>query len=186
MERYLTLEETAEELRISKDAVKKLLKRQRLVGIEITTGHWRILDPSPRLRQYLIDQPVERFPFLTRNELAEVLGIKPCSVKWHVQEGHVTPVKIEGATHRVFSVSQVRQLIAHREGLLGRWKHNYSTFLVKWLKSFLADDLESNAEAISAMLDSAVRLPEPEKSQKVVEIWALVDRLNALLKECRG
>lgn len=184
MERYLTLEETAEELRISKDAVKKLLKRQRLVGIEITPGHWRILDPSPRLRQYLTDKPIERFPFLTRHELAEVLAIKPCSVKWHVQEGHVTPVKIEGSTHRVFTVRQVRELIAHREGMLGRWKYNYSAFIVQWLKSFLADDLESNAEAISAMLDSAIKIPEPKRSEVIVKLWALIDEINRLLREC--
>lgn len=184
MERYLTLEETAEELRVTKPVILKLLKQRRLVGIEITPGHWRVADPSLRLRSYLNDTPVERFPFITKQEAAEILGMHPENLKWHIRAGHAKPTEVEGGPHcQVFTVHELRRFAAFRERLRGQKKMLYSPLIIKWAKNYLADDLTDNAEILAELLDEAVKLPEPKKSETIVKLWGLFNEVDRLLKE---
>jgi hypothetical protein len=181
--RYLTLAECAEELRITRHTVLKLLKQQRLVGIEITPGHWRIVDPAPKLREKLLADPLELVPFLSRHEAAEVLGMTPNNLRWYVDTGKAHPVRIEGLHFKVFTAKEVRRIAAMREKLRGPRKQIYSAAIARWLKGYLDRDADVTAEALQAMLDKAVKLPEPKRSEVVVEIWALVERLQEILRE---
>lgn len=183
MDRYLTAEECAEELRVSKPVILKLLKKGQLAGIEITPGHWRILDPAPKLREKLLSDPLELFPFISRFEVAEVLDMTPNNVKWYVDIKKANPVWVENGPHyRCFTPLEVRKFAAYREKLRGPKKLIYSTQIAKWLRGYLARDADASAEAIQAMLDQAVKLPEPKRSQTVVEIWGLIDKLNEILR----
>jgi excisionase family DNA binding protein len=185
MDRYLTLEEMAEELRVTKATVLKLLQKKRLVGIEITPGHYRLLDPAPALRERLLTAPIERFPFLAPREVAEVLGLKFEALRHEIRIGRAKPARIEGGpSFRVFTPKQVRELAAAREKLRGRGKFNYSASIAKWLRGYLAQDADVTAEGIQAMLDQAVKIPEPKRSQTIVEIWGLIGKLDEILKEC--
>lgn len=187
MNRYLTLEECAEELRVQRRTVLSLIKKKRLVAIEITPGHFRVLDPSQRLREYLLDSPIERFPFLAQREVAEVLGIKFESLRHDIRIGRAAPVRIDGGPPaKVFTPHQVRQLAAAREKLRYRGKYKYSKAIAKWLKSYLDKDAGTTAEAIQEMLDQAMRVPEPKRSEIVVKLWALIEEMNRLLRDTHG
>jgi hypothetical protein len=185
MDRYLTLEECAEELRVTKPVIKKLLKLNRLVGIEITHGVYRILAPSPRLRESLIDKPLERTPFLTMREAAEILGMTPSNLKWYVETGKAEAVHIEGGPHfKVFTVNEIRRLAATREKRSGPGRLLYSISIYKWLRMHIKDDLEPKTAVIAELLEQTVKLPEPRRSEVIVQLWGLFDRVNELLEEC--
>jgi len=187
MNRYLTLEECAEELRVQRRTVLSLIKKKRLVGIEITPGHWRVADPSPALRERLLDSPLERIPFLSMHEVAEVLGITHHALKWDVRTGKAKPVYVEGGPKaKVFTVKELRRLAAIRDKRQRPRKLHYSRSIAKWLKGAINKDADVTAEAIQEMLDQVVKMPEPRKSQIIVELWALVDEVNRLLLEPQG
>ena len=187
MDRYLTAEECAEELRVSKPVVLKLLKKGQLTGIEIAPGHFRILDPAPKLRERLLDDPLEHFPFISKFEVAEIMDMNPVTVKWYVDEKITNPVWVKDGPHfRVFTPLEVRKFAAYRERLRGPRRLIYSSAIARWLKAYLEKDANATAESIQTMLDKAARLPEPKRSQIFVQIWALLDELNLLLREASG
>lgn len=173
----------AEELKVSKPVVLKLLKTGQLTGIEITKGHYRILDPAPKLREKLLADPLELFPFISKFEVAEVLEMTPVNVKWYIDTKQVNPVFVPNGPHfRCFTPLEVRKFAAYREKLRGPKRLVYSSLIAKWLRGYLNQDADTSAEAIQEMLNKAVRLPEPKRSQTVVEIWGLIDKLNEILR----
>jgi excisionase family DNA binding protein len=186
VDRYLTLEEAAEELRTTKPTVLKLIKHKRLAAIEITPGHWRVADPAPKLREHLITEPLERFPFLTQHEVCEVLGLKFEALKHDMRIGRTNPQRVDGGPgFKVFTPKQVRLLAVSRERRRGCSKLIYSASIAKWLRGYLDKDAGVTAEAIQGMLDQAVRLPELKRSETIVQVWALINKLDEILKECK-
>lgn len=187
MERYLTLEECAEELRTTKPTVLKLLKQRLLTGIQITPGHWRILDPGPKLRTHLLESNLDRTPFLSPHEAAEVLGMTWPNFKWHMDNGKVIAIRLADGPHfKIITPKELRRFAATRERRQGPGKQIYSAAIVKWLKGYLDGEVTPNASILAEMMEKSVRIPEPRRSQVICELWALVDRANELFQEADG
>lgn len=182
MERYLTVDECAAELRITPKTVRELVRKKVLAAVQ-TASFYRILDPSPALREQLLESRLERVPFISPHEVAEILDMSFVNVKWHMDTGRIKAGKIEGGPHfKVLSIKELRRFAATRAKRNGPGRLVYSPLIVKWLRGHLAKDANVSAEAIQEMLDKAVKFPEPKKSQVVVEIWALIDRLSEILR----
>src|SRR5579864_1610140 len=140
MARWLTMAEVQAELRMGPDGVRALLKKNLLVGLnpgQQGTG-WRILDPSEKLREHLVEPGLERFPLITTKELAEVLGVTTITVTGHVYKKHLKPhpgYARNGSTV-LFTPKEVRRFLAYRERRKGPGSRSYSKTLVRWLKGY--------------------------------------------------
>src|SRR5208282_6335766 len=187
MPRWLSMAEVQAELRVGPDTVKSLIKRGLLVGInagEHSIG-WRILDPSEKLREHLVEPELERFPLLTVKEVAEVLGVAPTTIAGHVFKKNLKPhhgFNRNGA-NQLFTPKEIRRFLAYREGRKGPGSRSYSKTLVRWLKGYLEEDSRAVAKALDELIAGAVPLPEPERSKYISRIWDAFDTVQDLLRE---
>jgi hypothetical protein len=187
VERYLTLVECAEELRTTKPVIIKLIKRKILTAIEITPKHYRILDPGPNLRELFLDPKIERIPFVSMHEAADILGMNFRTLRWYVDIGRLHAARFpHGPEFKVITVKELRRFAADRERRHGPGKKIYSRAIVNWLKKYLAGEVTPNAEVLADMIHRAMRIQEPRRSQVICEFWALIDRANELLEEASG
>lgn len=192
MERWLTLQETALELRISPADVLRLVRDNRVayivVGNSENAPNYRILDPSVSLREKLIEPAIERFPCISTSEVADIMGLDPASVRWHIMKGNLKGHKVgAGATCQVLHTPKdIRRFLARYEGRRGMAKHSYSKVIIRWMRSYFEEQFVPNAEVLQQLIDAAVILPEPERSSKISKLWKLFDEVNDLLKECKG
>jgi len=186
MDRYLTLEETCAELRLGRQAVTTLIKQKKLAAIQ-SEGGWRILDPSPKLRASLLENHLDVTPFITLHEAAEILGISHLTIKWYVDTGVAKAELIEGGPHmRVMTIKEIRRLAARREKRKGPGRLLYSTHIYSWLRAHLNDPDHTGPKAavLAGLIEEAVRVPEPRRSEIITMLWGLFDEVNKLLEEC--
>src|SRR5271155_2623822 len=184
MPRWLTLVELQSELRVGQKTAKSLIKKGLVVGLNTPSG-WRILDPSEKLREHLVEPELERFPLLTIKEVAEVLGVAPSTIAGHVWNKHLKPhpgFNRNGA-NQLFAPKEIRRFLAYREGRKGPGNQSYSRTLVRWLKAYLAENSRSVAQELDAVIAEAVPLPEPERSRFISLLWEEFDRIQDLLKQ---
>jgi hypothetical protein len=184
MPRWITLDELQAELRVGLQTAKSLIERGLVVGLNTPSG-WRILDPSEKLREHLVEPELERFPLLTIKEVAEVLGLAPATVAGHVWNKRLKPhpgFNRNGA-NQLFTPKEIRRFLAYREGRKGPGNRSYSRTLVRWLKAYLAENSRSVAQELDAVIAEAVPLPEPERSKYISLLWEQFDRLQDLLKQ---
>jgi Helix-turn-helix domain len=187
MPRWLTMAEVQAELRVGKKTIYSLLKSGLLVGInagEHSIG-WRILDPSEKLRERLVEPELERFPLFTANEVAEVLGLATSTINGHVWKKKLRPhpgYSRNGST-MLFTPKEIRRFLAYREERRGPGSRSYSRTLVRWLKAYLEENSKSVAKELDEVIAEAVPLPEPERSKYISLLWEQFDRIEDILKE---
>jgi hypothetical protein len=179
--------EVQAELRVGRTTVNSLIKKGLLVGVncgEHGLG-WRILDPSEKLREHLVEPELERFPLIAVRELSEVLGLSPATIRGHVWEKHLKPLhgyNKNGST-MLFSPKEIRKFLAYREGRRGQGSRSYSRTLVRWLKAYLEENSRAVAKELDKVIAEAVPLAEPERSKYISLIWDQFDRVQDLLME---
>jgi hypothetical protein len=186
-ERYLSLEECCAELRLGRQAVTTLIKQRKLAGIQ-SKGGWRILDPSPKLRESLLKHDVEAVPFLTLHEAAEILNMGFDNLRWHVNTGSVKAEKVPGGPHmKVMTIKEIRRLAARREKRKGPGRLLYSKVIYSWLRAHIEDPDQGGPKAavLAGLIEEAVRVPEPRRSEIITLLWGMFDRVNELLEECK-
>lgn len=187
MNRWLTVKEAAIELRVTTARIKRMMSMGQLQFMRIgTQGEVRILDPAPALKQSINETRLERFPLITAQELAEVLGLSGQVIKWHVFQGNLTYTENQRGRLALYSPKDVRRFLALREKRKGHSKFSYSSTVVEWLKEFVADCTKPNGEIISSLIRDAVALlPEPERTQQIAKLWAAVELVNRIIKDAQ-
>lgn len=187
MNRWLTLKEAALELRVTTAQISRMMAAGQLQYMKIGGNEAiRILDPAPALKQSVHEPRLERFPLITAQELAKVLGISHEVIKWHCFKGNLRSTTGGKGKLALYSPKEVRRFIAVREGRRRQSKFSYSDVVVKWLTGFIADCTRPNAEIVSELIrDTVALLPEPQRSQEVAKLWAAVELVNRIIKDAR-
>jgi len=167
--------------------VYRLLRQKMLIGYKLPAQvGWRIIDPTPALRRFLVEPELDRVPLLSSAEVAEIVGVHQRTVQQWMTEGRLVPTrgrtKAQGAG---ISAAELRRFLADFTGRKGRGKKVYLKPIVDWAKAYLEGDQAKVAKVIDAIIKEAVFLPEPERSETMHRLLLLFDEANQLLRKCR-
>jgi hypothetical protein len=195
MNNWLTLDETCMELGLGRRAVQNMLRSGRLVGYQVPAsrrdprsrgkwGAWRILDPGAKFARYLreSEQHLEHLPLLSGREVAEVLGVKPGTIRQSKKRGRLQGEVTPSGT--LYTVQELRRFLLRRENKAGGQKLS-SPILGRWAQALVAQDSSIQAQVLDELLKQAVGLAEPLKSRYLVEVWRHFDAVNSLLRSAR-
>jgi len=170
-----------------------MLRSGRLVGYKVPDspsrgkmGAWRILNPGHKFARYIEESKrhLEHVPLLSGGETAEILGVKPGTVR-QMKKRRQLQGKADG-NKTLYSVQQIRRLLWERERRAGRQgRRSYSPILVTWARGLVTQDTPVQAQALDELLRQAVGVPEPAKSCYVVGLWRHFDAVNSLLLSAR-
>lgn len=188
MNRWLTVKEAAIELRVTTAQIKRMMSMGQLQFMRMgAKNEVRILDPAPALKQSIHEPRLERFPLITAQELAEVLGLSGQVIKWHVFQGNLKYTENKRGRLALYSPKDVRRFLALREKRKGHSKFSYSETIVTWLREFVADCSRPNGEVISSLIRDAVALlPEPERTQAISKIYGCVELVNHIIRDAKS
>jgi hypothetical protein len=190
--RWLSLFETCMELRLGERAVLALLRRGLLVGYRLPRrgrhkwGEWRILDPGAQFSRYIQEskRPVEHVQMLSSRELAEVLGVKPGTIRQMKKRGQIQGKKVGKTT--LYSAGEVRRFVFNKERSdRGSGRQMYSPILAKWLRGILQKDEHIGGQVLGELLDHVVAIPAPDKSCYITELWDHFGAISDLLRSAR-
>lgn len=195
MNRWLTFDEACIELRLGAKAVQRMLRDGRLVAYQVPPsrrdpksrgkfGAWRILDPGAKFTRHLKDSErhLEHVPLLNGREAAEVLGVKPGTIRQLKKRGQLQGRATPDGT--LYTVQELRRLLLRRESKAEGGKL-YSPTLGRWAQALVSQDVSIQAEVLDELLKQAVGLTEPLKSQYLVELWQHFDAVNSLLRSAK-
>jgi hypothetical protein len=184
--RWLTATELAIELSVDVSVVETLHKQGKIKGIG-TGKNARYLDPGPELAREAQGRRLEYFSMITSRELAEILGIVPSQVRKLAALGQIVPTEIQPngrGTRAFYNVAELRRVLAEREKRSGPGRKTYSSVLVKWVRGWLATR-QSPVQVLDELIHQvASKVPDPEKTVMIKELWDLFDRVNDLMAMC--
>jgi excisionase family DNA binding protein len=192
MSRWLTLFDVCAELRLGRSAVLGMLRHRQLVGFRLPRcgrskwGEWRILDPSAALARYVSESQrhIEHVPLLSTQEAAELLSVSPGAIRQLKRRGRLHGTKIGTAT--LYAPAEIRRFLFWRERRSRQGKRKmYSAILVAWARGLAKQDEHVSVQVLDSLLRQAVAIPEPAKSQYIVEVWDHFDAINSLLRSAR-
>lgn len=195
MNKWLTFDETCVELRLAGKAVRNMLRSGLLVGYQVPLrrrdpksrgkfGAWRILNPGAKFSRHLkeSERHLEHVPLLNGREAAEVLGVKPGTIRQLKKRGLLQGMATPSGT--LYTVQELRRFLLRRESKA--WGPKLcSPILGRWAQGLVAQDTSVQAEVLDELLKRAVGLAEPLKSKYVVEVWQHFDGVNSLLRSAR-
>jgi hypothetical protein len=195
MNRWLTVDETGLELGLGRKAVLNMLRNGRLVGYQVPLsrrdpkskgkfGAWRILDPGAKFARHLkeSERHLEHVPLLSGREVAEVLGVKPGTIRQQKRRGRLQGSETPSGT--LYTVEELRRLLLRRESK-AKGPKLYSPILGRWAQGLVAQDATVQAEVLDELLKQAVGLAESVKSRYIVEVWRHFDAVNSLLRSVK-
>jgi len=184
--RWLTATELAIELGVDPGVVQTLYKKGKIKGIGVGQTA-RFLDPGPELAREVQGRRLEYFAMITTREFAEILGIVPSQVRKLAALGQIeaSEIRNSGWSHQAFyNVAEVRRVLAEREKRHGPGRKTYSSQLVKWVRGWLATQKTQVQVLDSLIHEVAAKVPDPEKTAMIKELWDLFDQVNDLLARC--
>ena len=192
MDRWLTLDETCLELRLGRRAVLNMLRSGRLAGYQVSLsyrdakrtgkmGAWRILDPGAKFALHLkeFERHLEHVPLLNGREAAEVLGVKPGTIRQLKKRGQLQGTATSNGT--LYTVEELRRILLRRESKSESGRL-YSPILGRWAKGLVAGDACVQAQALNELLEQSIGLAQPLKSKYLVQVWQHFDAVNSLLR----
>jgi hypothetical protein len=196
--RWLNFDETCMELRLGGKAVRSMLNRGILVGYQVPRsrgdnrakskmGAWRILNPGEKFVRYLHEsnRRLEHVPLFSGTEVAEILGVKPGTIRQLKRRGLLKGEASDGRT--LYSVRELRRFLRRRELKSQKaGRRLYSPILIHWARGLVQNDSSVQARALNDLLNEAVPLPGSIKSHYVVKLWEHFDAVNALLQAVKG
>ena len=177
------------DLCLGQRAVLALLKRGQLVGIRLPKrgrsrwGEWRILDPSEQFARYIQESKrhVEHAPLLSSRELAEVLGVRPGTIRQLKKRGRIQGKKVGNTT--LYTAAEVRRFVFNKKrGNERNGRQMYSPILAGWLRRILETDECVAGQVFGELLEQVVPIPAPDKSGYIIELWHHFDAINDLLR----
>jgi hypothetical protein len=179
---WLTSREICHELRISELVLTKMRKRRKIQFINIgsdKTPAYRYKLPAPSALADPVPQ-IERQGLFTYQEVAAILGMSQIGVRVAVSDKRINRVLV--GKRGYITMLELRRVLAEREKRTGQAKRGVSNILVGWLREYLASE-KTPTQTLQALIDEAVKLPEPERSKYITALWDYFDRVNALLDE---
>jgi len=187
MDRWLTLSDASQEFRLSPRGVLNLVKSGQLVAVRLTkrskrTGAIRILYPGPRLAPLIAESEsrIERIPLLSGHDVAEVLSVKPATVRQLKKRGHLHGYKAGNAIF--YPAAEIRRYLREKERNKSAGKRLYSPILADWLRRLIEGDAEIDVQVLDTLLRQAVGLSEPLKSMYITKVWDHFDAINSLVQ----
>jgi hypothetical protein len=195
MNKWLTFDEMCVELRLARKAVRNMLRSGLLVGYQVPLrrrdpksrgkmGAWRILDPGAKFARYLEESKrhLEHLPLLSGREVAEVLGLKPGTIRQLKRRGQLQGQVTPSGTF--YTLQELRRFLLRRESK-AEGRKLYSPTLGRWAQALVSQDATVQAEVLDELLKQALGLAEPLKSGYVVEVWRHFDAVNSLLRSAK-
>jgi hypothetical protein len=192
LNRWRTLFEVCEELRLGPRPVRRLIRRGQLVGYRLPRsgrnqwGQWRILDPGAKFARYVdeVNRHVEHVPLLSGREVAEVLGVTPNAVRQLKRRRRLRGTKV--GMNTLYTAGEVRRFLFKRERISRQGARKvYSPILATWARGLVKQDEQVGVQVLDSLLRAAVPIPEPARSQYIVEVWDHFDAINSLLRSAR-
>jgi hypothetical protein len=193
LSRWLTLFDVCAELRLGARAVLAMVRRGQLVGYRLPRsgrnkgGQWRILDPGAKFARYVEEsrRHLEHIPLLSSREVAELLGVSTAAVRQLKRRRQLRGSRVGVAT--LYTAAEVRRFLFKRErGSRQGNRRMYSPILADWARRLARGDEPVDVQVLDSLLREAVPIPEPEKSQYIVEVWEHFDAINSLLRSARA
>jgi hypothetical protein len=195
MNKWLTFDETCVELRLAGKAVRNMLRSGLLVGYQVPLRHrdpkskgkfgaWRILNPGAKFARYWkeSERHLEHIPLLSSREMAEILNVKPATIRQLKKRGRLQGTETSNGT--LYTVEELRRILLRRESK-AKGPKLYSPILGRWAQGLVAQDAAVQAEVLDELLKQAVGLAEPVKSRYIVEVWLHFDAVNSLFRSAR-
>jgi MerR HTH family regulatory protein len=119
-ERWITIRELALRYGYNIDVIRKWIKTGRIKAKLIGKRRYYVVDPQffdnvPDLKPP--DPTKDQFPFIREGELAEMLGVTARRIRYYFEFGQFGEIMRRCSTRRkrLFSVNDVRYIIAYRE-----------------------------------------------------------------------
>jgi len=189
MEReWWTLQEACFELQASKKVVFFWVETGQLYAFKTRLGHYRVLNPGPRIRRMMQEKGLEFCPLLSICEVAEVMGVSRHTVREHVRARRLRAVHRGQRFGLLFRPADVREYLWKREKLLRNGSRKvYIRRMVEWFLDYYAarsagavpqppDDLEP-------LLDEILRLPANERRLRLSEIFRKLEKAKVVAQE---
>lgn len=147
-------------------------------------GAWRILDPGAKFTRHLkeSERHLEHVPLLSGREAAEVLRVKPGTIRQLKKRGRLQGTATSNGT--LYTVEELRRILLRRRSKAGNGKL-YSPLLGRWAQGLVAQDATVQAEVLDELLRQAVGLADPLKSKYIAELWQHFDAVNSLLRSAK-
>jgi hypothetical protein len=87
----------------------------------------------------------------------------------------------------LYTAGEVRRLLFKRERVSRQGARKlYSPILAGWARGLAKQDEQVGVQVLDSLLRAAIPIPEPAKSQYIVEVWAHFDAINSLLRSARA
>jgi len=194
MPQWLTIQEACLELRLGRITVLRMLREKTLLGVRVSTGNpkttaqWRIFPPSEKMRRLILEREEHllHVPLLSSHEVAAVLKVKPCTVRFYVKTGHLKPAVSRPGQLSLFTAAEVRRFLWYRERYHRKGRKVYSA----WLRDFLTAVLEKESAPSVQQLESLVAqvmsyLPREEREPLLPVFWKALEQINEVLRRVR-
>jgi hypothetical protein len=194
---FYTMQEACNLLRCSPTTIKKMAVRGLLRAIEVQNiknrPSYRILIPPSMLEVPHIDN----LPILSTVEVAEILGVSSSRVRQLMMAKiligtpaiHLPPKAPESINHKsgiagsahYFSVAQIRQYLGKVSNKPGKTVRLQA--VIDWAKKRLefSPRLDLAKDEMDEWLDEILKLPEPQKSMALFELYDKADRAKLVI-----
>ena len=179
---WLTSRELSEELHVSTKTIPKWRQQRKIRFIKLGNQYRYEL---PRPTEADIIPQIERIAFLNYAEVAQILGMRATSpVRLAVHEKRLIPVRV--GRRKFFTVKEVRRFLALRENRRGQAKQYASRILLDWVRHYLIKDDVPVQVLDSLLKEASAKLPEPERSQAITDLWNLFDSVDDIMRKIKS